>query len=137
MPTINFRKSRGKTDTALALAQEFFAEHGAALCKASELLGGSSAERRCLALLLSLAEDRALRGKHIQDLIETHRLLTLQHVGNPDRIETALFACIDPLDPRVHDLCLLADRLLNLLSEIADVQGHDDAPAELIDHIAA
>ncbi len=137
MSTIVLPTPRMTADAGLAAAHGFLAEHGDALCSASLLLGGPAAERRYLALFSGLSEARALRRHHLRKLIEAHRLLTLQHVGDPDREETALFAKIDPADPRVHDLCRLADRLRDLLIEIAAAQEAGAAPPELIEHIAA
>lgn len=137
MSTIMLPKSVHATDAVLTGVRRFMAEQGSALCQASLLLGGSKAEHRCFGLLSSLAEDRALRRHHVLVLIALHRLLTLQNVGDPESTETALFAKIDPNDPRVHDLCLLADRLFDLLVEIAAAQEQQTTPPELLEHIAA
>ena len=120
MSTTTFHYNRNTADTALALVRAFAAEHGEALCNASLLLGGPAAERRCLRLLARLRASDALAPPDVPDLIGMHRLLMLEHVGDPDREETARFAEIDPEDPRVHDLCLLADRLRDLLEALAE-----------------
>ena len=54
----------------------------------------------------------------------------LEHVGDPDREETARFSTIDPMDSRVHDLCLLADRLLDLLQALAEGEDRTAAAAK-------
>ncbi|AXI51004.1 hypothetical protein NAS141_19014 [Sulfitobacter sp. NAS-14.1] len=52
--------------------------------------------------------------------MEFHRILTLFYVGDPDRIESALFATIDLESPFVDDCCLLSDGLWSLLRLIAE-----------------
>ena len=129
MSTTNLLCNRATADPALALVRAFAAEHGEALCSASLLLGGPAAERRCLRLLARLRDADALARPDVLDLIGIHRLLMLEHVGDPDREETLRFAEIDPTDPRVYDLCLLADRLLGLLEALAE-RGDRTAAAE-------
>ena len=106
-------------DPALTLVRTFFSEHADGLCTASWLLGGATAERRSLRLATRVSERNVLSRTDVFDLIETHRLLTLDHVGEWDREETSRFAAIDPMDPRVHDICRLADRLRDLLEALA------------------
>ncbi|MFX0542962.1 hypothetical protein ACEWPM_014675 [Roseovarius sp. S4756] len=65
-----------------------------------------------------MREARRLTGAQRRQLIALHRLLTLQDVGDPDRIETARFAEIEPDSPFVIECCLLADRLAALLTSI-------------------
>lgn len=38
-------------------------------------------------------------------------ILFLEHVDNPERVESGFFAAINPADPVVEDICLLADGL--------------------------
>ncbi len=137
MSTTLLHPTCATADHALSFVRAFATEQGEALCCASLLLGGPAAERRCLRLLSRLRETHALARADVLDLIGMHRLLMLEHVGDPDREETARFVEIDPMDPRVHDLCLLADRLLDLLAEIAGAQEEGATPPELQEHLAA
>ena len=130
MSTTILRPTRATGDQSLALVRAFAAQHGEALCSASLLLGGPAAERRCLRLLSRLRETHALARPDVLDLIGMHRLLMLEHVGDPDREETARFSQIDPIDPRVHELCLLADRLLDLLQALAAGEDRTAAAAK-------
>ncbi len=47
-------------------------------------------------------------------------MLTLEHVGDPDRIESGLFAHINPASGFVTECCLLSDKLGALLKLIAE-----------------
>lgn len=53
-----------------------------------------------------------------RDLIALHRLLSLENVGDPDSLEAALFAMLDPATPDVDRICWLTDRLDDLLRDI-------------------
>ncbi|MFY2826590.1 hypothetical protein [Ruegeria sp. MALMAid1280] len=91
----------------------FIQDYNEALQNASLLLGGQFALRRVQFLIDHLATQRSLTRRAKLDLVAMHKLLTLQNVGDPERIETALFANIDPADPVVEELCLLSDALLD------------------------
>ncbi len=125
-------------DPALLASRIFFEEHGSALLNAAALLGGSAAHRRCLRLLSGISEVSSLTRALRQELVWLHRLVCLDLVGNPDAEETARFAMIDPLDPRVDEICLEADRLYDLLIAIADLDpGCDVILGELFNLSAA
>jgi hypothetical protein len=47
-----------------------------------------------------------------------HRLLSLEHVGDPNRIETSLFAERHPASAAVEAICRLTDQLAELLRDI-------------------
>lgn len=89
----------------------FLAEHNEALQNAAVVLGGSWALRRAQHLMDHLLSSGELNRRARLDLVALHQVLTLQHVGDPDRIETMFFAGIDPADPMVEDICLLTDQL--------------------------
>lgn len=105
---------------ALARVRRFVVDHGSAILNASMLLGGPGARQRCAKLSQDLREASELTRRLRFELVELHRLLSLDRVGDPDAIETACFVEIDPDDPRVHDLCRLADGVYDLLVSIAD-----------------
>lgn len=102
----------------------FIQDYSEALQNAALLLGGQWALKRVQFLVDHLAGNRALTRRAKTDLVALHKLLTLQHVGDPERLETALFAEIDPADPVVEELCLLADALLGHMRAV-------DAEAEI------
>lgn len=56
-------------------------------------------------------QERRARQDAWAELIDALEPLTLKYVGDPLRLETALFAEIDPMDPMVEEICLLTDRL--------------------------
>lgn len=94
-----------------ATLHTFVAEHRAGLWHAARLLGGYEGA--------ALVEDLAARLANDDDMSDCTRrraravlaLLTLKNVGNPDRVESGYFAVIDPADPAVEEICLLADGL--------------------------
>lgn len=46
-----------------------------------------------------------------RNLVRLHEVLTLEHVHDPERVEAACFADIDPGSPIVEEICLLSDEL--------------------------
>ena len=65
--------------------------------------------------------------ENIRELEALHALLTLTHVGDPERDECAFFAALDPADPVVEEICLIADALESTL----DALGVVSAPSTL------
>lgn len=116
--SVLFRTAGG--DRALELTKDFFREHGDAMLNAAAMLGGPAAHRRCLRLYANIAESAVLSKALKHELIWLHRLLMLEFVGDPVREETAFFMAVDLLDPCVDEVCLVADRLFDLLVAIAD-----------------
>lgn len=98
--------------------------HEQSVQHAALLLGGPEALRRTQRLLRDLASSPRLTRRLARELHGYHDLLALRHVGDPNRIETALCEELDPDDPIVEDLCLLAD-------QIADHLAHAEAESEL------
>lgn len=109
--------------------RDFLCEHGAALASAANLLGGAPASGRVLLLIEALREARRLTRAHRRQLVALHELLTLRHAGDPERIETARFADIDPDAAEVEQICLLAEALETLLRMIAAPDA-EEAPEE-------
>lgn len=106
----------------LRAVRAFLEQHGSALPRTAHALGGGSASGRVFGLIDSVRVARRLTWLHRFQLKALHRLLRLEEVGHPDRLETALFAAIDPASPVVEEICVLADSLSTLLIEI----GADD-----------
>lgn len=98
----------------------FIQDYSEALQNAALLLGGQWALKRVQFLIDHLGCNRTLTRRAKQDLVALHKLLTLQNVGDPERIETALFSDIDPADPVVEELCLLSDALLGHMRAVDD-----------------
>ena len=103
----------------LPTVRRFLAEQSQAICNAALLLGGTAAERRCLQLICDVRQTPTLT-RHLQsELVALHRLLSLEHVSDPEAPEAAFFAAIDPADPVVFDICRLTDAVHDLLVEIS------------------
>lgn len=89
----------------------FVAEHGAALWHAARLLGGYEQARLVDRLADALENEprpTTRVGIMLDQLLD---LLTLQNAGDPDRAEWGFFVVLDPGDPAVEEICLLADGL--------------------------
>ncbi len=104
----------------LAHVRRFLRDNGARLAKAAHRLGGSAASARVFLLCEAVSHTRRLTQTQRRQLVDLHQTLTLDHVGDPNRIETALFAVIDPESPFVEDCCLLSEKLGALLRLIAE-----------------
>lgn len=115
-------------ESELCTVREFLAEHGDALENAAERLGGARRALRWRAFIGEIAAARHLTAGHCSALVDMHRLLSLDGVEIPDSEQSARFATIDPTDPVVHYLCLLADTLGRLLDEISDMPARCVAP---------
>lgn len=95
--------------------REFFLNHSEALQNASVLLGGQPGVRCVHAIMDDLAIQPKLTRRMEHNLIRLYELLTLKDVHDPERIEAACFAEIDPGSPIVEDICLLADEFTDHL----------------------
>lgn len=98
--------------------RRFFLYNGRDLALAASLLGGATAERRVTSCGERLATAHRIDHRLRRELIAIHRLLSLEHVGNPDNIETALFSNLDPGSTEVEIICRLTDMLDDLLREL-------------------
>jgi len=126
------RKITNALDLRLRKVREFLRMHRTALAKVAHALGGQAASARVLLLSEAVRHTTHLTRAQGRQLVDLHRLLTLNDVGDPDRIETGCFAMIDPDFPIVEECCLLAKKLEALLRLIAD----DDA-VDAVDQMMA
>lgn len=104
----------------LAAVRSFLFEQGSALANAARLLGGSAASARVILLGEAVRDAARLTRAHRRQLVSLHQLLTLQHAADPERLESALCAEIDPAAPVVDEICWLADALEQVLRDICD-----------------
>ncbi|MFX0546773.1 hypothetical protein ACEWPL_014620 [Roseovarius sp. S1116L3] len=131
MSNFHLKSTKISQDESLNAVRAFFSKHGEAAQNASLLLGGATAYRRCLRLLSSL-RDAPILSRHLKhELVQLHRLLMLDPIGDPDALETKLFLEIHPADPIVEDLCMLADQLFDLLEVIGANSDEQEARAAL------
>jgi hypothetical protein len=89
----------------------FLSQNDEGLQNAALVLGGGLALNRVQYLLDHLRTSHELNRRARLDLVALHELFTLEYVGDPERLETALFAEIDPSDPMIEEICLLTDQL--------------------------
>ena len=89
----------------------FFQSNAQGLQNAALLLGGLPWLRKVQAILDALASGAPLTRRRLADMQSVHDLLTLHYVDDLDSPEAAHFACLNPADPCVEDICLLADEL--------------------------
>lgn len=116
-------------DPQLIAVRAFFDKHGAALCNAAGLIDDKAGTTRVLRLMSGLREasrfDRTTRTR----LVDLHRLLSLDPVGESFDPEVSSWPLLDPASPEVEELCLLTDRLYDLLVAIGELDDEQDAMA--------
>jgi len=103
-------------------ALRFMSGHYEGLWNAARLLGGYESARlvdRCAELL---AQDRYVTPRTRIMLDQILAVLSLEKVDDPDLPFSGFFALIQPFDPVVEEICLLTDRLRDVL-ERADVDS--------------
>ena len=96
---------------AFAEIHAFAAEHREALLNASEWLGGAGGYRLAIDVIDSLCYAHASPRNVLRVLGDLLDLLMLENVHDTDLEEAGIFAGLDPRDPRVDEVCLLADGL--------------------------
>lgn len=113
-------------DEPLTLARCLFFDHGHELAEAAAMLGGASAEAKVVSCALQLQDAGRITPRIERDLVLLHRLLSLDRVGDPECLETALFSEIDPASRQVETICVLTDMLADILDAIdASDRTHD------------
>ena len=116
-------------DPQLAAVRAHFTEHGPALATAANLISGDAGTGRVLRLMTDLREasrlDRAIRRR----LIDLHRLLSLDPIIGDMEPDMSAGLLLDPAGPEVEQICLLTDRLFDLLKEIGEMDEENEALA--------
>ena len=102
--------------------RRFVLSYRAALTNAAALLAGARGARSVECLAAGLTEGSVPSRRTWAALREVLGILTLEHVHDPDREECALFAALDPTDPRVEEICLLTDGLRDVLEQTLSEQ---------------
>ena len=100
---------------ALQELRSFAGENADALACAAALLGASPGVRNALSALDGLANQGRPTARTMRALDALVDLLMLKNVHEPHRIEAACFAALDPAEPVVEEICILADGLVNAL----------------------
>ncbi len=99
--------------------RKFLDEQGTAVANAARALGGNAGSSRVFILIEAVRDATQLTRVHKLQLIELHKILSLEYVGDPDRVETALFNEIDLNSSMVSEVCLLTESLEALLLQIS------------------
>ena len=116
-------------DPRLATVRAHFDAHAAAYCTAAGLIDGDAGTARVLRLVCDLRDatrlERALRRR----LVDLHRLLSLDPVLDDLEPGLSVWTPLDPDSPEVEQICLLTDRLFDLLVEIGETDERQRALA--------
>ncbi|WP_422072013.1 hypothetical protein [Tranquillimonas rosea] len=116
-------------DQQLATVRVHFAKHGTALCNAAGLIDGDAGTARVLRLMSGLREGSRLDRTTRRRLVDLHRLLSLDPVIDEFEPGPSAWVLLDPASPEVEELCLLTDRLFDLLVEIGELDDEQGALA--------
>ncbi len=108
------------TSAPFAALAHFLLSHMDQLIDAAGVLGGQPAVRRTARLLEDVSAATALNRRLSRELVDLHRLLSLQLVDDLDSIEAARFSEIDPCSPIVEQICLLTDQFRDYLEALVD-----------------
>jgi hypothetical protein len=108
----------------------FLCVHGTALAKAAYKLGGPAASARVFLLCEAVRHARQLTRAQSNQLINFHRLLTLEQVNGTDRTERDLFVRIKLPYELVEECCFLSEKLRALLKYIAANDPTNDIRCE-------
>ncbi len=86
------------------------------LQNAALLLGGRPWLTRTQRLMEDLRSSAVISRRAQREAIALHALLSLEHVHDEDRLEAGYFADLDPEQPYVEEICLLADGLADAIA---------------------
>lgn len=111
---------------ALLAARLFMDVHGEAVTRAAELIAGPREGARARGLLGAVGRAATLTPALRREIERLQALLSLQ-------LDPAHGADIEPIDPVVHELCLVADAVGDLLAALAAPALEPAAPAAALD----
>lgn len=107
----------------------FLARHDEALGHAAVLLAGRQGARLVNAMRDDLDQPGRMTRRVQHLLRELHRILVLDHVHDDDWDDLGCLAMLEPDDPIVPEICLLADGLDDALRGAGDVEVSSDRAA--------
>jgi hypothetical protein len=110
-------------DPQIAIVRTFFTEHGTALCNAAGLIAGEAGTARVLRLMSMLREVPRLGHTMRLKLVDLHRFLSLDLVVEAYEPDFSTWVFLDPASEEVENLCLLTDRLYDLLIDVSDLDA--------------
>jgi hypothetical protein len=97
------------------VVQVFFSTYDDALSKAAILLGGRRGVRLLISIKGELEQPDAISRRLHRQLIDFRNLLFLEYAHAEEWGDTSSFALLEPDDPAVPEICLLADSLEDTL----------------------
>ncbi|MEX1199146.1 MAG: hypothetical protein WEB57_14950 [Pseudohongiellaceae bacterium] len=107
----------------------FLASNADALGHAAVLLSGRRGARLVNAIRDGLDQPGLLTHRLRQRLLELRDILFLEHFGNEAWEDDSCLALLEPEDPAVAEICLLADGLEAALHEAGLIATEDDQAA--------
>ncbi|MSU90599.1 hypothetical protein GE300_13400 [Rhodobacteraceae bacterium 2CG4] len=108
---------------ALDDLRAYLSDHRDALLDSAALLGDQPGVRLAQSVLDGFDTPGTPTRRTMRALDDLLDLLMLENVHDPDRIEAARFAMIDPANPIVEEVCLLADDLDDMLEAYRAVKN--------------
>lgn len=109
-----------QTGTAL---HQIFTEDAEPIANAAQLLAGKRGGNLVARIVDDLSNAPDLTARTMRDTAQLLAILELEFVDDLDSEEAARFAMIDPGDPVVEEICLLADRLGHAFEQAAASRG--------------
>ncbi len=116
----NFPTTTLSVEQQLTTVRAHFSKHGTALCNAAKKVDGEAGYARVLSLILTLREASRLDRTTRRKLVDLHRLLSLDPVIDAFEPDLSSWILLDPASEEVQELCLLTDRLYDLLVKIGE-----------------
>lgn len=107
----------------------YFQDHDEALGHAAVLLGGRRGARLINAVREALSHHRPFTRRLRHQLLELRNLLFLEYAYNDDWGDGTGFALLEPDDPIVPEICLLADGLEQALQDAGVLKSDTDQAA--------
>jgi len=107
----------------------YFRDHDEALGHAAVLLGGRRGARLINAVREALSQHRPFTRRLRRQLLELRNLLFLEYAYNDDWGDGSGFALLEPDDPIVPEICLLADGLEQALQDAGVFKSDPDQAA--------
>lgn len=130
----NYPSRTDRLDALLEL-RAFAVAHGEALQNAAGWLGGTGGAMCAREALNSLHVAQGSPRRALRLFDDLLALLMLEHVHDTEREEAGHFASIDLNDPRVEDVCLLADGLAQAIETCREAMT--GAPTDNVRRAAA
>ncbi len=107
----------------------YFQDNDEALGHAAVLLGGRRGARLINAVREALSHHRPFTRRLRRQLLELRNLLFLEYAYNDDWGDDSGFALLEPDDPIVPEICLLADGLEQALQDAGVFKSDTDQAA--------